>query len=143
MLQARHLGTVPGLTRSGCHTSGVATPPVLKGLLALLACQLLGELSVRLTGIDFPGPVVGMLLFFGVLQVRRPAESSGLVAAPRLLLRHLHLLFIPAGVGVVVYLHRIAENAVPLAAGLWVSWLLGFVVTALVADRLLRIFGER
>ncbi|MFL6173125.1 MAG: CidA/LrgA family protein [Marmoricola sp.] len=121
----------------------MANPPVLKGLLALLCCQLAGELAVRLTGIEFPGPVVGMLLFFLVLQVRRPAESSGLVAAPTLLLRHLHLLFIPAGVGVVVYLHRIAEDAVPLAAGLWLSWLLGFVVTALVADRLLRIFKEK
>ena len=116
---------------------------MLKGLLALLVCQLLGELAVRLTGIEFPGPVVGMLLFFVVLQVRGPAQSSGLVAAPTLLLRHLHLLFVPAGVGVVVYLHRIAQDAVPLAAGLWVSWLVGFVVTAVVADRLLRVFKER
>jgi len=116
---------------------------VLKGLLALLTCQLVGEVAVRLTGIEFPGPVVGMLLFFGVLQLRRPSESSGLVAAPTLLLRHLHLLFVPAGVGVVVYLHRIADDALPLAAGLWVSWLVGFVVTALVADRLLRVFKER
>lgn len=116
---------------------------MLKGLLVLLSCQLAGELAVRLTGIEFPGPVVGMLLFFLLLQVRRPARSSGLVAAPTLLLRHLHLLFIPAGVGIVVYLHRIAEDALPLAVGLWLSWLLGFVVTALVADRLLRIFGEK
>ena len=116
---------------------------MLKGLLVLLGCQLLGEVAVRLTGIEFPGPVVGMLLLFGILQLRRPAESSGLVAAPSLLLRHLHLLFVPAGVGVVVYLGRIADDAVPLAAGLWVSWLVGFVVTAVVADRLLRIFKER
>ena len=121
----------------------MSNPPVLKGLLVLLGCQLVGEVAVRLTGIEFPGPVVGMLLFFVVLQVRRPAPTSGLVAAPSLLLRHLHLLFVPAGVGVVVYLHRIAENAVPLAAGLWLSWLLGFVATALVASGLLRIFKER
>jgi holin-like protein len=121
----------------------VANPPLLKGLLALLVCQLAGEAAVRLTGVEFPGPVVGMLLFFAVLQVRAPAESSGLVAAPTLLLRHLHLLFVPAGVGVVVYLHRIADDALPLAAGLWVSWLLGFVATGLVASGLLRIFKER
>lgn len=120
----------------------MAKTPVLSGMLVLLACQVVGELAVRLTDVEFPGPVVGMLLFFVVLQVRKPAESSGLVAAPALLLRHLHLLFIPAGVGVVVYLHRIVADAWPLAAGLWVSWLVGFVVTALVADRLLRIFKE-
>ncbi len=115
---------------------------MLKGLLALLGCQLVGELAVRLTGVDFPGPVVGMLLFFGLLQLRRPSDSSGLVAAPTLLLKHLHLLFVPAGVGVVVYLDQIRDDAWPLAAGLWVSWLVGFVITAVVADRLLRIFKE-
>lgn len=111
---------------------------MLKGLLILLTCQLVGELAVRLTGIHFPGPVVGMLLFLVVLRLRKPAESSGMVAAPSLLLRHLHLLFIPAGVGIVVYLDTIRDNAWPLAAGLWASWLAGFVVTALVASTLLR-----
>lgn len=120
----------------------MAKTPVLNGLLVLLGCQLVGELAVRLTDIEFPGPVVGMLLLFLLLQVRRPAATSGLVAAPALLLRHLHLLFIPAGVGVVVYLDRIRDDAWPLAAGLWVSWLVGFVVTAVVADRLLRLFKE-
>jgi len=121
----------------------VTKTPVLNGLLALLGCQVVGELVVRLTGIEFPGPVVGMLLFFVILQVRRPAEPSGLVAAPALLLRHLHLLFVPAGVGVVVYLDRIRDDAVPLAAGLWVSWLVGFVATALVAAGLLRWVKDR
>ena len=116
----------------------MANPPILRGLLALLGCQLVGEVAVRLTGVEFPGPVVGMLLFLVVLRVRRPGEGSGLVAAPRLLLAHLHLLFVPAGVGIVVYLDRIRDDALPLAAGLWVSWLVGFVVTALLATWLLR-----
>lgn len=121
----------------------MSNAPVLKGLLVLLTCQLLGEVSVRLTGIHFPGPVVGMLLFLVVLRIRKPAETSGLVSAPSLLLRHLHLLFIPAGVGIVVYLDTIRDNAWPLAAGLWVSWLAGFVVTALVAATLLKLSRSR
>lgn len=117
--------------------------PVLKGLLVLLGCQLVGEVSVRLSGIDFPGPVVGMLLFLVLLRVRQPGESSPLVAAPSLLLRHLHLLFIPAGVGIILYLGRIADDAWPLALGLWGSWLIGFVATALVASVLLRTVKDR
>lgn len=120
----------------------MANPPLLRGLLALLGCQLVGEVAVRLSGIEFPGPVVGMLLFLVVLRIRKPADSSGLVAAPRLLLRHLHLLFIPAGAGIVVYLDRVREDALPLAAGLWVSWLVGFVATAWAASWLLRSSGE-
>ena len=112
--------------------------PVLNGLVVLLACQLAGEVVVRFFGIEFPGPVVGMLLFLVVLRTRKPAESSGLVAAPSLLLRHLHLLFLPAGVGIVVYLGTIVHHAWPLALGLRGSWLLGFVATALVASALLR-----
>lgn len=109
----------------------------MAGLLTLLGCQLVGETAVRLTAVEFPGPVVGMLLFFVLLQVRKPTEESGLVAAPRLLLQHLHLLFVPAGVGIMVYLGTIRDDALPLAAGLWVSWLVGFVLTALVASALL------
>lgn len=111
---------------------------MLPGILVLLGCQLVGETAVRLTGIEFPGPVVGMLLFFVLLRYRAPGETSALVRAPELLLRHLHLLFIPAGVGVVVYLEQIGDDAWPLSAGLWVSWLVGFVATALTASWLLR-----
>ncbi|MCW2787060.1 MAG: LrgA family protein [Marmoricola sp.] len=116
----------------------MSNAPVLKGLLALLGCQLAGELAVRLTGVEFPGAVVGMLLFLVVLSLAKPGDGSGLVAAPSLLLRHLHLLFIPAGVGIMVYLDTIRNHAWPLAAGLWVSWLVGFVVTALVASAFVR-----
>jgi holin-like protein len=116
--------------------------PVLKGLVVLLGCQLLGEVAIRLSGIEFPGPVLGMLLFLVVLRTRKPAEDSPLVVAPSLLLRHLNLLFIPAGVGITVYLGTIAHHAWPLALGLWGSWLIGFVVTALVANVLLRAVKE-
>lgn len=116
----------------------MSNAPVLKGLLVLLGAQLIGEVAVRLSGVEFPGPVVGMLLFLVLLRVRKPGEASSLVAAPSVLLRHLHLLFIPAGVGIMLYLGRIADDAWPLALGLWGSWLVGFVVTALVASTLLR-----
>jgi holin-like protein len=111
---------------------------VLKGLLTLLVCQLTGEIAVRLTGIRIPGPVVGMLIFLLVLQWRKPGASSGLVEAPALLLRHLQLLFVPAGAGIVVYLDTLRDHAVPLAVGLVVSWLAGFTITAYAVAGLLR-----
>lgn len=112
---------------------------MLRGLLALLGCQILGEAAVRVTGLEVPGPVVGMVLFLVVLRVRRPAEDAALVAAPALLLRHLQLLFVPAGVGIIVHLDRLRADAVPLAAGLWISWLLGLAVTGFVVAGLFRI----
>ena len=112
--------------------------PVLKGVLALLACQLGGEVVVHLFGLEFPGPVVGMLLFLAVLRVRRPRPSSGLVRGPTLLLNHLQLLFVPAGVGVIAYLDQLRDDALPLAAGLWLSWLVGLAVTGAVVVTLAR-----
>jgi putative effector of murein hydrolase LrgA (UPF0299 family) len=124
----------------------VTTPPVrpdlIGGLLVLLGCQLVGEVVVRLTGVRMPGPVIGMVIFFVVLRLRRPADRSPLVEAPAFLLRYLQLLFVPAGVGVIVYLGVLRRDALPLAAGLWISWLVGFVVTALVVAGLLRV-GRR
>lgn len=111
---------------------------VLAGLITLLACQLVGEVVVRLTGLVVPGPVVGMLLFLVVLRWRKPAEESGLVRAPDLLLRHLQLLFVPAGVGIVVHLGVLRAEALPIAGGLWLSWLAGFLATAWTATLLVR-----
>lgn len=116
--------------------------PVLTGVLALLSCQLVGEIVVRLLGLDVPGPVVGMLVFLVVLRVRRPPPSSALVRGPSLLLRHLQLLFVPAGVGIVAYLDTLRHDALPLAAGLWLSWLLGLAATGFVVSGLARLLGR-
>lgn len=111
---------------------------VLAGILTLLACQMVGEVVVRLSGLTIPGPVVGMVLFLIVLRWRRPAAESGLVRAPELLLRHLQLLFVPAGVGIVAHLAVLRADAVPIAAGLWVSWVVGLLAAGWTAALLLR-----
>jgi putative effector of murein hydrolase LrgA (UPF0299 family) len=117
----------------------VSDLPVLKGVLVLLGCQLVGEVIARLFDLAVPGPVLGMLVFLAVLRTARPRPSSGLVRGPSLLLSHLQLLFVPAGVGVIVYLEELRRDAWPLAAGLWVSWLLGLAVAGATATALLRL----
>lgn len=116
---------------------------VLVGLVALLVCQLVGEVVARALDLPVPGPVVGMLVFFVVLQVRRPAHESGLVRAPQTLLRHLPLLYVPVGVGVVAYLSVLGASVVPVGLGLVVSWLVGLLVTAAVTALLLRLTGQK
>jgi putative effector of murein hydrolase LrgA (UPF0299 family) len=105
---------------------------VIAGLTWLLGCQVVGEVVVRLTGLPIPGPVVGMVLLFVVLQVRRPEPGSGVLVASDALLKHLQLLFVPAGVGVVVYLGLLRTDAVPILGGLVGSWLLGLVLTGVL-----------
>ena len=42
---------------------------VLQGLAVLLLCQSAGEAVARLAHLPLPGPVVGMLVLMGLLQV--------------------------------------------------------------------------
>lgn len=102
---------------------------MLAGLTWLLGCQLVGEVLVRVTGLPLPGAVVGMALLFGVLQWRRPDSDAAVFAVGDALLSHLQLLFVPAGVGVVVYLGALRADAVPISVALVGSWLVGLVVT--------------
>jgi holin-like protein len=116
---------------------------MLTGLIALLLCQLVGEVVVRSLDLPLPGPILGMVLMLVVLQVRRPRKDSGLIRVPLALLRYLPLLYVPAGVGVVAHLSRLREDALPIAGGLVVSWVAGLLVTAGVAALVLRLIGSR
>lgn len=101
---------------------------MITGLTWLLGCQLVGEVVVRSTGLPVPGPVVGMVVLLAVLQVRRPAPDHAVPRTADAVLRHLQLLFVPAGAGVVAYLALIRADAVPILVALAGSWLLGLAV---------------
>lgn len=117
---------------------------MITGLTWLLACQLVGEVLVRLLDVPVPGPVVGMMVLLVVLRVGRVGGDAAVVRAGTALLRHLQLLFIPAGVGVVAYTATIREDLLPLVVALVGSWLLGLAVvgwTTTLLER--RLPGER
>ncbi|MDN4171673.1 CidA/LrgA family protein [Nocardioides sp. SOB77] len=107
-------------------------PGLVVGLTWLVVCQLAGEVLVRLTAVPVPGPVVGMVVLLLALEVRRrrgrDTEQDAAVLAADGLLRHLQLLFVPAGVGVVAYLGALRQDAVPVVVAVAGSWLLGLVV---------------
>lgn len=116
---------------------------MITGLTWLLACQLAGEVVVRLLDVPVPGPVVGMLILFVLLRVRRAGDDATVVRAGQGLLRHLQLFFVPAGVGVVAYLATLRDNALPIAVALVGSWLLGLAVVGWTTVLLERWLPER
>jgi holin-like protein len=97
----------------------------------LLVYQLIGELLVYLTGLPVPGPVVGMLLLF-VSLVARGAAPQWLRDTCQGLLAHLSLLFVPAGVGVLLHFQRLGAEWLPIAVALVASTVITIAVTALV-----------
>ena len=104
---------------------------MLEYLTLILACQLIGEFAVSTANIPFPGPVAGMILLFLFLLIRGEIpEQLGNVSGA--LLNNLSLMFVPAGVGVMVHFELLGTDALPLSVALVVSTILTIVITALV-----------
>ena len=56
-------------------------------------------------------------------------------------LQHLSLLFVPAGVGVMLHIRRVSEEWLPIVAALVLSAVLTVAVTALTIRALARLTG--
>lgn len=104
-------------------------------LTLIFACQLFGELVVAATGLPLPGPVIGMAaLFLGLMA--KGSLPSDLASVGDALLSNLSLLFIPAGVGIMLHGALISRDWLPISAGLVASTLLTVAVTGFLMSRL-------
>ncbi|MEL6483066.1 MAG: CidA/LrgA family protein [Pseudomonadota bacterium] len=103
-------------------------------LTVIFGCQLAGETLTRLFALPLPGPVLGMaILFVGLLVfgLPEPFRRTGEV-----LISNLSLLFVPAGVGVMLHGALISADWLPIAVGLVGSTLITIAVTAHVMQRM-------
>ena len=104
---------------------------MLKWITTIFCCQLAGETLVAASRVPVPGPVVGMVLLFGLL-VWLKGVPDDLAPVAGGLLNHLSLLFVPAGTGIIVHLPLLAGDVVPVSVALVVSTLSTIVVTGLM-----------
>jgi putative effector of murein hydrolase LrgA (UPF0299 family) len=93
------------------------------------------------TGLPVPGPVIGMLLLFTAL-VAKPGLAAAVEGTANELLRHLSLLFVPAGVGIVAAAASVSGYWLAIVVAVVVSTLLTLGVTALVLQALTRRGGR-
>ena len=100
-------------------------------LTAIFVCQLVGEGLVTVLGLPVPGPVAGMALLFAGLMIKGSIPDD-LAMVGDTLLKHLSLLFIPAGVGVMLHAELLKRELVPISVALVVSTLLAIAVTGLL-----------
>lgn len=85
------------------------------GLLVLLAFFLAGEALASAARVPLPGSVAGMLLLAAALWLRWVPEPLVRPAAD-FLLRHMALLFVPPGVGLILHLGLLRREWLPIAA---------------------------
>lgn len=82
---------------------------IYKQLLYILSFSLLGEVLSKVFTLPIPGSVIGMLLLFLALQFKllkvKDVETVG-----GFLLGNLSILFLPAGVGIMVYFPVIKDT---------------------------------
>jgi holin-like protein len=112
---------------------------MIQGISLLLGFQLAGEVVKRLAHVPVPGPVIGLLLLFAFLQARTfvdlktsedfDTSAAAQVATP--LLRHLAVLFVPSGVGVLEYFEQFAQQGLAVVFVLAVSTLVTMAAAAL------------
>lgn len=109
---------------------------ILKFIALLLLCQLVGEAFVVWTGLPIPGPVVGMILLFVGIALRG-GIPQGLGWVVDGLLSHLSLLFVPAGVGVMLHISMLREEWPAIVVALVLSTVLTIAVTGLLMTKLI------
>ena len=115
---------------------------MLEALTLILVCQLAGEVTTRVCGLPVPGPVLGMLLLLAWLWFKGGvSERIGRTADA--LLGNLSLLFVPAGVGIMVHWDKVKEQWVAIAAALVFGTLVTLVVTALTMAGVQRLLVRR
>lgn len=108
---------------------------MVRGFAILLGLQFLGEIVSRGLAVPIPGNVIGMVLLLGAL-LTGIVQLGWIQEASELLLSHMALFFIPAGVGVMVYFDLLANQWLPILAGLVVSTFVVIAVTGRVAQAL-------
>lgn len=104
---------------------------MIDGLVQILIWQGLGELISKFFIPDIPGPVIGLLLLLAFLVFKGEVNQPlGMVADT--FRQHLGLLFVPASVGVILFLPDLKTHALAVTLALLVSVVLTIAVSALV-----------
>ncbi len=123
----------------------------LYGITLLLVFQLMGEGISLAFSLSIPGPVIGMLLLFLSLlifykikknNIDKQHQDDALSTSANAILSHLSLLFIPAGVGLIVHINRLEDQWLPIIAAIALGSIITMAVTAWVMiflNRLLKI----
>ncbi len=109
-----------------------------KGLAIIFGFLFLGEAIEKLLRIPVPGNVIGMLLLtfaliFGLVDLK-DVEDVG-----TFLIRNMSIMFIPPGVGIIVYWSLVRANILPIAVALVVSFAITIVFTAKVVETVRRV----
>ena len=104
---------------------------MISGLVQILLFQSLGELVSKFVLPTLPGPVIGLVLLI-LWLVMRKGINPDLASVADAFSQYLGLLFVPAAVGVVLFMPQLKANALAIVSALLVSVILTIATSAIV-----------
>jgi holin-like protein len=104
---------------------------MLKAVLTLFSCLIIGDVINRLTGLPLPGGVIGLVVLLAIL-IWRGGPDQELKETSHFLLQNMTVLFIPASVGLITQLPALKQDALPIGVAIVISTVLGMAVTAAI-----------
>lgn len=104
---------------------------MIEGLVQILLWQGIGEMVSKFLIPSLPGPVIGLILLVIFLSIKGEVNPSLAMVADAFR-QHLALLFVPASVGVILFLPELQANALAIGTALTVSVILAITITAMV-----------
>jgi len=110
---------------------------IIPGITILLLFQLFGEAMVIVFQLPVPGPVLGMLALLTTLVIRKGWQGS-LEPVSQVILRHFSLLFVPAGIGVILHFQRFENEWFAIGTELFISTVIALSATALLMELVVR-----
>ncbi|HEY0274893.1 MAG TPA: CidA/LrgA family protein, partial [Paenirhodobacter sp.] len=102
----------------------------------------IGEVVSRALHLPLPGPVLGLV---GMVVALNTIPRLAAIVTPvgQGLLRHLSLLFVPVGVGIVANVGTIADQWLAISVSVVVSTLLAIVVGAVTFTLVAKLVGSK
>ena len=110
---------------------------ILKGTAVLLLLQGISTIALNLCGFKFPPALLAMLLLLALMLkgIIRPRTVEDVCD---ILIEKMGMLFLPAGVSILLYLDIIVAESTAIIATVLISSLLILVVTALFLNFMLK-----
>lgn len=114
---------------------------MIPGLVQILLWQGVGELISHFFLPVLPGPVLGLIFLLFFLIIKGEVNPS-LALVSDSFSQHLGVLFVPAAVGVILFLPQLKTHALAVVSALLISVVLTIVTTALVLRFLAKKSGD-
>nr|AGF93187.1 LrgA [uncultured organism] len=104
-----------------------------KGIMIIFGFYFLGEVIVKFLNIPVPGNVLGMVLIvfslsLGIINLEDVEKEA------EFLVENMSVLFIPPGVGIILYWSLMKTQIVPILGALFISFLVTITITGKLVE---------